>query len=83
MAQKLYANLCRRGYPLRRMNESCATADTRRSAACYAPYTRYEHLAHSSYGFGHTNLRQPGDLRGTAVGIKGRFRRPVVKGGEA
>ncbi len=51
--------------------------------ACYAPSTRYEHLAHSSYGFGHTNLRQPGDLRGTAVGIKGRFRRPVVKGGEA
>ncbi len=83
MAQKLYANPDRRGYILGGMIDTCATADTRRSVACYATSTCYEHLAHSSYGFGHTNLRQPGDLRGTAVGIKGRFRMPVVKGGGA
>ena len=83
MAQKLYANPCPRRYLLSSMLESCATADIRRVVACYAPSTRYEHLAHSSYGFGHTNLRQPGDLRGTAVGIKGRFRIPVAKGGDA
>ena len=83
MAQKSYANPGRRGYLLGSMVDSCAAADTRRSVACYATSTRYKHLAHSSYGFGHTNLRQPGDLRGTAVGIKGRFRIPVAKGGDA
>jgi hypothetical protein len=83
MAQKLYANPDRRGYILGGMVDSCATADTRKRVACYKTSTCYEHLAHSSYGFGHTNLRQPGDLRGTAVGIKGRFRMPVVKGGDA
>ncbi|CAA9440970.1 MAG: hypothetical protein AVDCRST_MAG03-4043 [uncultured Rubrobacteraceae bacterium] len=48
----------------------------------HAPRHRYRRLAFGSYGFGHTNLRQPGDLRGTAAGIKGRFRIPVVEGGE-
>ena len=83
MAQKLYANSDRGGYILGSMIDSCARANTRRSVACYATSTCYEHLAHSSYGFGHTNLRQPGDLRGTAAGIKGRFRMLIVKGGDA
>jgi hypothetical protein len=28
----------------------------------------------SGYGFGHTARRQPGDVRGTVIGRKGRFR---------
>ena len=83
MAQKLYANPCRRRYLISSMLESCATADTWRSVACYAPSTRYEHLAHSSYGFGHTTVREPGDMRGTVVGKKGRFRVVHAKGGDA
>jgi hypothetical protein len=79
----LYANPDHRGYVLSSMLDSCARETTGRADACYAPSSRYEHLAHSSYGFGHTNLRQPGDLRGTPVGIKGRFRKSVAKGGEA
>ncbi len=65
------------------MPDTSATETIQRAVGCYAPSTRYEHLAHSSYGFGHTNMRQPGDLRGTAVGIKGRFRVPATKGGDA
>ncbi len=42
--------------------------------ACYAPSIRYEHLARSSYGVGHTAWRQPGNMRGTVVGKKGKFR---------
>ncbi len=50
--------------------------------ACYAPSVRYEHLARSAYGVGHTAWRQPGDTRGTVVGKKGRFRyAPESKGG--
>ncbi len=50
--------------------------------ACYAPSIRYEHLARSSYGVGHTAWRQPGNMRGTVVGKKGRFRHaPETKGG--
>ena len=50
----------------------------------YAPSHRYRRLAVGSYGFGHTNLRQPGDLRGTVVGRQGRFRVPTPPaGGEA
>ena len=36
-----------------------------------------------SYGFGHTTLREPGDLRGTVVGRKGRYRVLYARGGEA
>jgi hypothetical protein len=49
----------------------------------YAPSHKYRRLAFGSYGFGHTNLRQPGDLRGTPTGIKGRFRVVHVRGGVA
>jgi len=83
MVPKPYANPGRPGYLLGAMLDTSATETIRRAVVCYAPSIRYEHLAHSSYGFGHTNMRQPGDLRGTAVGIKGRFRIPVAKGGEA
>lgn len=39
-----------------------------------APSVRMRRFAYSPYGIGHTNLREPGDTRGTAVGKKGRFR---------
>jgi hypothetical protein len=74
MARKLHANGALLYYLVRRMPDSCATADTHGSRACYAPSTKYEHLARSSYGVGHTAWRQPGDMRGTVVGKKGRFR---------
>jgi hypothetical protein len=40
----------------------------------YAPSFRLKRLAWSGYGFGHTTPRHPGDLRGTVIGRKGRFR---------
>ena len=40
----------------------------------YAPSFRLKRLEWSGYGFGHTAPREPGDLRGTVVGKKGRFR---------
>ena len=40
----------------------------------YAPSLRVKRLEWSGYGFGHTARREPGDLRGTAIGKKGRFR---------
>ena len=49
----------------------------------YAPSQRYRRLAFGSYGFGHTTVREPGDLRGTVVGKKGRFRVLYAKGGDA
>ena len=49
----------------------------------YAPSHRYRRLAYGSYGFGHTNVREPGDLRGTVVGRKGRYKLTVETGGES
>src|SRR5215211_7304906 len=40
----------------------------------YAPSFRLKQLAWSGYGFGHTSRREPGDVRGTVVGKRGRFR---------
>ena len=40
----------------------------------YEPSFRIKRLAWGGYGFGHTSRREPGDLRGTVVGRKGRFR---------
>jgi len=40
----------------------------------YAPSFKYKRVARGGYGFGHTTLRHPGDVRGTVVGRKGRFR---------
>lgn len=50
----------------------------------YAPSFRLKQLAWSGYGFGHTSRRRPGDVRGTAVGKRGRFRSLGTKrGGDA
>jgi hypothetical protein len=40
----------------------------------YAPSFALGKLACGWYGVGHTNRRHPGDMRGTVVGKKGRFR---------
>jgi hypothetical protein len=50
----------------------------------YAPSFRLKQFAWGGYGFGHTSRREPGGLRGTVVGRKGRFRGPGIKtGGDA
>jgi hypothetical protein len=49
----------------------------------YAPSYRLKRLAWSGYGFGHTSRREPGDVRGTVIGKKGRFRgMQTTKGGD-
>jgi hypothetical protein len=46
----------------------------RMDLSIYAPSFRLKQLAWGGYGFGHTSRREPGDMRGTVVGRKGRFR---------
>ena len=48
--------------------------DTLRRRSFYAPSFRLSRLACGWYGVGHTAWRKPGDMRGTVVGKKGRFR---------
>jgi hypothetical protein len=40
----------------------------------YAPSFKLKQLEWGGYGFGHTSRREPGDVRGTVVGRRGRFR---------
>jgi hypothetical protein len=40
----------------------------------YAPSFALSQLACGWYGVGHTNRRQPGDMRGTVIGKQGRFK---------
>jgi hypothetical protein len=50
----------------------------------FAPSLRVKLFARGEYGFGHTALREPGDLRGTAIGRKGRYRLAIhARGGDA
>lgn len=60
-----------------------AISSFRAMPSFYAPCHRYRRLAFGSYGFGHTTMRQPGDLRGTVVGRKGRYRLVRARGGDA
>ena len=56
---------------------------TRYVTSFYAPSFRLKRLAWSGYGFGHTARREPGDVRGTVIGRKGRFRGLLdTKGGD-
>ena len=83
MVRKAHAKRALPRYLVRRMSDSRARADRPRPLACYAPSVRYLHLAYSAYGVGHTAWRQPGDMRGTVVGKKGRFRHlSETKGGD-
>jgi hypothetical protein len=43
-------------------------------AAVCAPSLSLKRLACGWYGVGHTNRRQPGEMRGTVVGREGRFK---------
>ena len=45
----------------------------------YAPSFRLKRLSYGRYGFGHTSMREPGDVRGTAIGRKGRFKGPAMR----
>ena len=49
-------------------------SDALRRPSFYAPSVRLSKLACGWYGVGHTTWRKPGDMRGTVVGKKGRFR---------
>jgi hypothetical protein len=40
----------------------------------YAPSFALSGYACGWYGIGHTNRRQPGDMRGTVIGREGRFK---------
>jgi len=42
----------------------------------YAPSFALSRYACGWYGVGHTAWRRPGDMRGTVVGKKGRFKIP-------
>ncbi len=48
--------------------------DARRPRWFYAPSFRLSKLACGWYGVDHTAWRKSGDMRGTVVGKKGRFR---------
>jgi hypothetical protein len=47
----------------------------------YAPSFALSRLACGWYGVGHTARRHPGDMRGTVVGKKGRFKGPLLERG--
>jgi hypothetical protein len=49
--------------------------DNKVTTSFYAPSFALERFEYGWYGVGHTARRVPGDMRGTAVGEKGRFRR--------
>ena len=49
------------------------------SPSFYAPSLRLRRRAWGCYGVGHTAWRQPGDMRGTVVGKKGRFKVPFSR----
>jgi hypothetical protein len=42
--------------------------------AVHAPSFAVGRYACGRYGVGHTNRRQPGDMRGTVIGKEGRFK---------
>ena len=49
----------------------------------YAPSFKLRMFACGWYGVGHTAWRRPGDMRGTVVGKKGRFKSPQhTRGGD-
>ena len=52
----------------------CIGRNNQMTHSVYAPSFTLRKLACGWYGVGHTNRRHPGDMRGTVVGKKGRFR---------
>jgi hypothetical protein len=56
---------------------------TRMPPSLYAPSFALKGFACGWYGVGHTDLREPGNMRGTVVGKQGRFRGPQhTRGGD-
>ncbi len=55
------------------MSDFSIEPGTRWARKFYAPSIRLSKLACGQYGVGHTAWRQPGNMRGTVVGKKGRF----------
>ena len=57
--------------------------ETLMAPSFYAPSFALSRLACGWYGVGHTATRHPGEMRGTVVGKKGRFKgRRHKKGGD-
>ena len=56
------------------MGVPCIGRNNHTITSVYAPSFALGKLACGWYGVGHTNRRHPGDMRGTVVGKKGRFR---------
>ena len=63
------------------MIELGARADTRVAPSIFAPSFALRRFACGWYGVGHTAQREPGNMRGTVVGKKGRFRSAQYKSG--
>jgi hypothetical protein len=58
--------------------------ETRLTPSFYAPSPALSRWACGWYGVGHTTRREPGDMRGTVVGKKGRFKGLLhTRGGDA
>jgi hypothetical protein len=53
--------------------------NTLATPSIYAPTFALSRLACGWYGIGHTVWRHPGDMRGTVVGKKGRFKSPFPR----
>jgi hypothetical protein len=54
-----------------------------RTPSFYAASFKLRGFACGCYGVGHTAWRRPGDMRGTVVGKKGRFKGPQhTRGGD-
>jgi hypothetical protein len=83
MGKKVHAILCRAYYAVPMFSALDGITDPLRgrsmlrnasAAFVYAPSPKYEHLFWGPYGVGHTAWRRPGEMRGTVVGKKGRWR---------
>jgi hypothetical protein len=53
---------------------SCIECNKAATLSFYAPSFALSRYACGYYGVGHTAWRHPGDMRGTVVGKKGRFK---------
>jgi hypothetical protein len=76
MGRKLYGNLLPEYLLCGGMLDDGARVGSGMIASFYSPSHALKRFARGWYGVGHTNRRQPGDMRGTVVGRKGRFKDP-------
>ena len=57
----------------------CVGSNTVIIPSFYAPSCALRRFACGWYGVGHTTWRQSGEMRGTVVGKKGRFKGPDAR----